>query len=190
MSGKRMAINRRRRYFRRYKSVAMNYFRAKVEMVFNIGFPNEGGSVFFSEVNSPSITCGQIFRSSQYYGFLTNAFGYFKLTGLLIEVVPQSINFTISTNGFAVLLGFAFGQTQTQSYNALAADNNTLLLGSNTNSRRYISTWNSVGWKSTKENDEAYGLFSVASNINGPNNRAPSWSVRLSLYLAFKKSNI
>jgi hypothetical protein len=168
----------------------MNYFRARVEMVFNIGFPNEGGSVFFSEVNSPSVTCSQIFRSSQYFGFLSNAFGYFKLTGLLIEVVPQSINFTVPTNGFAVLLGFGFGQTNSQSYNALAADNNTLLLGSNTNSRRYISTWNSIGWKSTKENDEAYGLFSVASNVNGPNNRAPSWSVRLSLYLAFKKSNI
>ena len=190
MAGKRMVINRRRRYFRRYKSVSMNYFRAKVEMVVNIGYPDNGGSIYFSEVVAPSISCNQLFQSSQYYGFLSNAFGYFKVTAVSMEVVPQSINFTIQTNGFAVLLGFAFGQTVAQNYNALAADNNTLLLGSNTNSRRYISTWNSIGWKSTKENTEAYGLFSVAGNVNAANNRAPSWSARLSLYLAFKKSNI
>ena len=82
----------RRRYYRngyrRYRSLSNQYFRAKIEGVYTIAWPTQPGAPVFAEVEGPSLTFGAVFSSSQYYGSLVNMFGYFKVTGVLMEVVP------------------------------------------------------------------------------------------------------
>ena len=86
----------RRRYarrYRRYRSLSNQYFKAKVEGVYTIAWPTSSGIPVFAEPNAASITFGTIFSNSQYYGSLVSMFGYYKVTGVLMEITPGSNNF-------------------------------------------------------------------------------------------------
>ena len=185
----------RRRYrygYRRYRSVSNQYFRIRVEGVYTIAFPSaQVGEPVFAENNGLRIvTFNTLFSSSQYYGSLTSMFGYYKVSGVLMEVVPGSNNFKgLNTIGINVLLGFRFGQGSVMSYKELVADNNSIVLGINSNKRKYASTMGSNGWTSTAENN-ALGAFSVGSSMQADMANSPSWTCRLAVYMIFKKSNI
>ena len=192
---KTVTMYARRRYargYRRYRSVSNSYFRTRVEGVYTIAFPSaQVGEPVFAENNGLRVvTFNTLFSSSQYYGSLTSMFGYYKVSGVLMEVVPGSNNFKgLNTIGINVLLGFRFGQGSVMSYKELVADNNSIILGINSNKRKYASTMGSNGWTSTAENN-ALGAFSIASSIQSNLNVAPSWTCRLAVYMIFKKSNI
>ena len=185
----------RRRYrygYRRYRSVSNQYFRIRVEGVYTIAFPSaQVGEPVFAENNGLRIvTFNTLFSSSQYYGSLTSMFGYYKVSGVLMEVVPGSNNFKgLNTIGINVLLGFRFGQGSVMTYKELVADNNSILLGINSNKRKYASTMGSNGWTSTADNN-ALGAFSVSSSMQADMANSPSWTCRLAVYMIFKKSNI
>ena len=89
----------RKRYYRygyrRYRSVSNSYFRTRVEGVYTIAFPSaQVGEPVFAENNGLRIvTFNTLFSSSQYYGSLVNMFGYYKVSGVLMEVVPGTNNF-------------------------------------------------------------------------------------------------
>lgn len=180
-----------RRGFRRYKNVSNTYFRVRVEGVYTIAFPQQAGTPIFVENNQLStVTFNSLFASSQYYGSLTSMFGYYKVSGILMEVTPGQNNFKgITVVGLNVLLGFNFGKGGAMTYQQLVADNNSIILGINTNKRKYTSTMGSNGWSSTAENN-ALGAFSVAASINSTYTIAPSWTCRLAVYMVFKKSNV
>lgn len=177
--------------FRRYKSVSNIYFRARVEGVYTVTFPDQAGSAIFAENNQlNTVTFDTLFSSSQYYGSLTSMFGYYKVSGILMEVTPGQNNFKgISIVGLNVLLGFRFGQNAAMTYKELSADNNSIVLGINTNKRKYTSTMGSNGWTSVA-NENTLGCFSVASSLNSSLAIAPSWTCRLAVYMLFKKSNV
>ena len=187
----------RKRYYRygyrRYRSVSNSYFRTRVEGVYTITFPTtqQSGQPLFAENNGLStVTFNSLFSSSQYYGSLTSMFGYYKVSGVLMEVAPgANIYKGLTTVGLNVLVGFRFGQAGAMSYQELVADNNSIILGINTNKRKYASTMGSNGWTSTAENN-ALGAFSIASSMTSNLNIAPSWTCRLSVYMIFKKSMI
>ena len=196
-----MAISRtvtkygRRRYYRgyrRYRNVSNSYFRTRVEGVYTITFPTtqQAGQPIFAENNSlNTVTFNRLFSSSQYYGSLTSMFGYYKVSGVLMEVAPGANNYKgLTTVGLNVLLGFRFGQDGAMTYQQLVADNNSIILGLNTNKRKYASTMGSNGWTSTASLN-SLGSFSVASSIASTLSNAPSWTCRLSVYMIFKKSN-
>ena len=150
----------RKRYYRRYRryrSVSNSYFRTRVEGVYTITFPTtqQSGQPLFAENNGLStVTFNTLFSSSQYYGSLTSMFGYYKVSGVLMEVAPgANIYKGLTTVGLNVLVGFRFGQAGAMSYQELVADNNSILLGINTNKRKYSSTMGSNGWTSTSENN-------------------------------------
>lgn len=177
--------------FRRYRSVSNTYFRTRVEGVYTISFPEQAGSAIFVENNQLSVvTFDSLFRSSQYYGSLTSMFGYYKVSGVLMEITPGQNNFKgITVVGLNVILGFNFGKVAAMTYKELVADNNSIVLGINTNKRKYTSTMGSNGWTSTNENN-SLGCFTVASSINSTYTIAPSWTCRLAVYMIFKKSNV
>ena len=200
MSTTKKGTTYRRRYYgryygygyRRYRSVGNSYLRTRVEGVFTITFPSlqDGDPVFAENNGLNTVTFNKLFSSSQYYGSLTSMFGYYKVTGVLMEVVPGSNNFKgLNSIGLTVLLGFRFGQGSAMTYQELVADNNSIILGINSNKRKYASTMGSNGWTSTAGGDSV-GAFSIASSIQTNMNTAPSWTCRLSVYMIFKKSMV
>lgn len=181
-----------RRGFRRYKNVSNTYFSTRVEAVYTIAFPEQAGHAIFVENQQlNTVTFNTLFTSSQYYGSLTSMFGYYKVSGVLMEITPGQNNFKgITVVGLNVLLGFNFGKSGAMTYQELVADNNSIILGINTNKRKYTSTMGSNGWTSTADINNSLGAFSVASSINSTYTIAPSWTCRLAVYMLFKKSNV
>ena len=161
----------RRRYargYRRYRSVSNSYFRTRVEGVYTIAFPSaQVGEPVFAENNGlRMVTFNTLFQSSQYYGSLVSMFGYYKVSGVLMEVAPGSNNFKgLNQIGINVLLGFRFGKDTAMTYKELVADNNSILLGINSNKRKYASTMGSNGWTSTDDPNNELGAFSVGSSM-------------------------
>ena len=184
----------RRRYargYRRYRSLSNQYFRAKIEGVYTIAFPTQDGNPVFAEPNAESITFGAVFSSSQYYGSLTSMFGYYKVYGVAMEVVPGPRNFKGTANvGNKVFVGFKCGTSTTMGYHELVASNNSIMLGVDTRTRKYSSTMGSVGWVSLSDTIDNVGNFSVASSTTGTLDRQPTWTCKFSLYMMFKKVNI
>ena len=187
---------RRRRYrygYRRYRSVSNSYFRTRVEGVYTIAFPSQqdGDPVFAENNGLKTVTFGTLFSSSQYYGSLTSMFGYYKVSGVLMEITPGSNNFRgVNVVGVNVLLGFRFGNSAAMSYQELVADNNSIILGINTNKRKYVSTMGSNGWIATADVNSSLGAFSIASSVQQNLSNAPSWTCRLAVYMIFKKSMV
>ena len=185
----------RRRYYRyrRYRSVSNQYFRIRVEGVYTIAFPNgQVGEPVFAENNQLRVvTFNTLFSSSQYYGSLTSMFGYYKVSGVLMEITPGQNNFKgITVVGLNVLLGFRFGLVRVMTYKELVADNNSIVLGINSNKRKYASTMGSNGWHSTDDTNNEMGAFSVASAQNSSTTYSPTWACKLCVYILFTKSNI
>ena len=184
-----------RRYargYRRYRSLSNQYFRAKIEGVYTIAWPSQPGGPVFAEANGPSLTFGAVFSSSQYYGSLVNMFGYYKVTGVSMEVIPGPRNFDgTATVGMKTFVGFKCGTSATMPYHELVANNNSIMLGVTTRVRKYSSTMGSTGWVSASGNIDNVGSFSVASsNTTGTTERQPTWTCKFSLYMIFKKVNI
>ena len=186
----------RRRYarrYRRYRNVSNVYFPCRVEGVYTIAFPNtqSGGGPIFAENGQLSLVSFlSLFQASQYYGSFTNMFGYYKVTGVLMEVTPGPNNYKgFNVLGLNVLLGFRFGKSRVMTYQELVADNNSIVLGVNTIKRKYASALGSNGWTSTGENN-TMGAFSVGSSLNSTLANAPSWTCKLAVYILFKKTNV
>ena len=185
----------RRRYrygYRRYRNVSNVYFPCRVEGVYTIAFPsNEAGKPRFFDSSqnwSYVVPFSTLFQASQYYGSLINMFGYYKVSGVKIEVQPNSDN-TVNVRQLApILIGFRTGAVDQMTYNELVADNNSLFL-STTPNKRYVSTMNSQGWGPTNS-EQVVGAFSVGSTVASTVSNYPTWSCKLSVYMLFKKSNI
>ena len=181
------------RGYRRYRNVSNVYFPCRVEGVFTIAFPNtqSGGGPIFAENGQLSIVSFvSLFQASQYFGSLTNMFGYYKVTGVLMEVTPGPNNYKgFNTLALIALLGFRFGKTTAMNYQELVADNNSIVLGVNTIKRKYASAMGSTGWTPVTSTMNSMGSFCVASSLDAQLVNAPSWTCRLAVYMLFKKSN-
>ena len=195
MAMKRTSTYRRRsyrRYYRRYRSVSNQYFPCRVEGVYTIGYPSDASGVprFYDAAGNynTSVPFSTLFQGSQYYGSLVTMFGYYKVTGVKMEVQPQFDNAANVRQLHPILLGFRAGSIATMTYSELIADNNSLFLGTSPN-KRYISTMNAQGWSATST-EQAVGAFSVASAQNSSTTYAPTWACKLCVYILFKKSNI
>lgn len=190
---KRTAYRRRsyRRYYRRYRSVANQYFPCRVEGVYTISFPENAGQPRFYDASqnySSVVPFSTLFRGFQYYGSLVSMFGYYKVTGVKMEVQSHLDNAANVRQTSPILLGFRFGSIAQMTYNELIADNNSLFLGTSPN-KKYVSTMNSQGWGPTST-EQVVGAFSVASSSVSTVSYSPTWSCKLCVYILFKKSNV
>ena len=194
MAMKKMTTYRRRyyrRYYRRYRSVANQYFPCRVEGVYTISFPSDSGAPRFYDASSNYayvVPFAVLFKGSQYYGSLVNMFGYYKVSGVKMEVQPHLDNAANVRQTAPILLGFRTGSIAQMTYSELIADNNSLFLGTSPN-KKYISTMNSQGWGPTNT-EQVVGAFSVASAQNSSTSYSPTWSCKLCVYILFKKSNV
>lgn len=193
MAMKRTAYRRRsyRRYYRRYRSVSNQYFPCRVEGVYTIGYPaQEGTPRFFDAAGNWSsvVPFSTLFSNSQYYGSLVNMFGYYKVTGVRMEVQPNWDNATAIKQEAPILLGFRTGSVAQMTYPELIADNNSFFLGTGSQ-KKYVSTMNSQGWGPTNT-EQVVGAFSVASSETSTRGESPRWSCKLCVYILFKKSNV
>ena len=192
--GKMTAYRRRtyRRYYRRYRSLSNQYFPCRVEGVFTIGFPSDqsGSPRFYDAASNYSsvVTFSALFQGSQYYGSLVNMFGYYKVTGVKMEVQPQFDNAANVRQLHPILLGFRAGSIVSMTYSELIADNNSLFLGTSPN-KKYVSTMNSSGWGPTNT-EQIVGAFSVGSSGSSTKTYSPTWACKLCVYILFKKSNV
>ena len=181
----------RRRYYRRYRSVSNRYFPCRVEGVYTIAFPSDAGSPrFYDSAGNYSyvVAFANLFRGSQYYGSLVKMFGYYKVTGVKMEVQPHLDNAANVKQTAPILIGFRTGSITQMTYNELVADNNSLFLGTS-HGKKYVSTMNSQGWGPTNT-DQVVGAFSVSSPGVSTTTSAPTWACKLSVYILFKKSNV
>ena len=192
--GKKTAIRRRtyRRYYRRYRSVSNQYFPCRVEGVYTIAFPGDSSGTprFYDTSSNYSyvVSFATLFRGSQYYGSLVKMFGYYKVTGVKMEVQPHLDNAANVRQPGPILLGFRTGSVVQMTYNELVADNNSLFLGTSAN-KKYVSTMNSSGWGPTNT-EQVVGAFSVSSPGVSTTTNAPTWACKLCVYILFKKSNV
>ena len=185
----------RRRYYRRYRryrNVSNVYFPCRVEGAFTIAFPNtqSGGQPIFAENGQLSLVSFlSLLQASQYYGSLTSMFGYYKVTGVSMEVTPGPKNYNgFNTLALIVLMGVRFGKSTAMNYKELVADNNSIVLGVNTVKRKYVSAMGSTGWTPVSSTD-SMGSFSLASSLDTDLVNSPSWTCKLAVYMLFKKSN-
>ena len=182
----------RRRYYRRYRSVANRYFPCRVEGVYTISYPvgDDGAPRFYDAAGNYNfvVTFATLFSNSQYYGSLVNMFGYYKVTGVRMEVHPNWDNSGNVIQQYPILLGFRTGSIAQMNYSELVADNNSLFLGVSPQ-KKYVSTMNSQGWGPTNT-EQVVGAFSVASSDVSNRGRSPIWSCKLCVYILFKKSNV
>ena len=195
MAMKKMTAYRRRsyrRYYRRYRSVSNQYFPCRVEGVYTIAFPGDaaGTARFFdaSQNWSSVVPFSTLFSNSQYYGSLVKMFGYYKVTGVRMEVQPHWDNSGNIRQLNPILIGFKTGSIAQMTYAELIADNNSLFLGTSPN-KKYISTMNSSGW-GPANTDQVVGAFSVSSPGVSTTTSAPTWACKLCVYILFKKSNV
>ena len=193
-AGKKTAYRRRsyRRYYRRYRSVSNQYFPCRVEGVYTIAFPSDAAGTprFYDTSSNYSyvVSFATLFRGSQYYGSLVKMFGYYKVTGVRMEVQPHLDNAANVRQPGPILLGFRTGSVVQMTYNELVADNNSLFLGTSPN-KKYVSTMNSSGWGPTNT-EQVVGAFSVSSPGVSTTTNAPTWACKLCVYILFKKSNV
>ena len=185
----------RRRYarrYRRYRGFSNQYFRARIEGIYTVAFPQSTGDPVFAERNTPTFSFFDVLANSQFYSSLSMMFGYYKITGVAMEVTPGPKNFEgTSTVGAKTLVGFKFGSDSNFDYHKLVADNNSILLGVLTKSRRYVSTMGATDWLPSSGTDtNGIGCFAVASSITGTLTNQPTWTCKLSIYMVFKKSMV
>ena len=167
------------------------YFPCRVEGVYTIAFPSDAGSpLFYDTAGNVSyvVAFANLFRGSQYYGSLVKMFGYYKVSGVKMEVQPHLDNAANVKQTAPILIGFRTGSVVQMTYNELVADNNSLFLGISP-SKKYVSTMNSQGWGPTNT-DQVVGAFSVASPGVSTTSSAPTWACKLCVYILFKKSNV
>ena len=168
------------------------YFPCRVEGVYTIAFPSDAAGTprFYDTSSNYSyvVSFATLFRGSQYYGSLVKMFGYYKVTGVKMEVQPHLDNAANVRQPGPILLGFRTGSVVQMTYNELVADNNSLFLGTSPN-KKYVSTMNSQGWGPTAT-EQVVGAFSVASSNPSSTTYSPTWSCKLCVYILFKKSNV
>ena len=167
------------------------YFPCRVEGAYTIAFPNSSGQPRFFDASQNSdfaVTFADLFNHSQFYGSLVNMFGYYKVSGVKMEVQPHLDNASNVRQVCPIILGFRTGSIAQMTYNELVAENNSLFLGTSP-IKKYVSTMNSSGWSPTNTM-QVVGAFSVGSPLDGTSTLFPTWSCKLSVYILFKKSNI
>ena len=143
---------RARRRFRRYKSLWSEYnvFRTKCEYSTPLLYPNEAGQPYFTNTNNNNrkyITFPEMMAKYKNNTALREMFGYCKITGIKVEVIPHSNNVSVTgiSNQTPVVLAFLMGvsaENQNASYSDLVCVNTSLILDpSNRQSYFNVPSW-------------------------------------------------
>ena len=218
----------RKKYgYRRFKSVSMNYFKVKMEYTDRIIFVQHvpgsepgalyGGPARFLTREGANgedpfkVSLQFILDQYMYTNSLAAIFAYYKLTGIRVEVVPESRNSALSSveeiNNEKytvpyplVYLSFRAGNNSLQNVSECRSNNQSIVLNANQKVSRY---WRVYGVTSTfiTTGTSFSGAFSVrneyptGSDAQSKTTRSlmvyafqPSWQVKISAYYLYKYS--
>ena len=226
----RKAISRkfRRRYgYKRYKSVSMNYFKVKMEYCDRIIFPEMtplannakiygGPAKFKTRALLPNdepykITLQSVLDQYMYTNSLKAIFAYYKLTGIRVELIPESRNTGIYTTYEAqdakyvvpypmIFFSYRSGTNDAQNVADCRANNQSIVLDPCRKISRY---WRVYGTTSTfvATGSAFSGAFSIrneypqGADADSSQTRGlmvyelqPSWQVKISVYYLYKYS--
>ena len=191
----------KRRYYRRFRryKAPTQYFKAKAEFVDKIQFPDgPGGAAYFvSRVAEPVVLNRSLLPNTailegySYAVILAGLFSYYKITGIGIEVTPESRNSSIPAANVnpIVYISYRAGNSNSQVLQEVKSNNNTMILDPITRQKRY--------WRPGPYTDGDYfntgggafaGAFTLLSDGNGVYAGQPSWQIRIIFYYLYKGS--
>lgn len=186
----------RRRYRRYYKKKAVKtsnqYLRVRVDKTYQINFPQnqngQPGFVINNELHS-KLTVNDVLANSTYYQEMKTMWGYSKLTGVAVMVMPGSCVRQSGEFGYALAVGFMYGQPYAENFNSLMQADSSLLANPFSTVRKYNTVKGSNWWYSTN-NEGGTGSFYCYSDQNKSRDANQSYLVKLSLYMTLSKSNL
>lgn len=226
----RKAISRkfRKRYgFKRYKSVSMNYFKVKMEYTDRIVFAEyTPGSAQGSLYGGPArfktratmdgeepfkISLQYVLDQYMYTNSLAAIFAYYKITGIRVELVPESRNCGLSSveevNDLKwtvpypmVYFSYRSGNNSLQTVAECRSNNQSIILNPQQKISRY---WRVYGTTSTfiTTGTAFSGAFTVRNEYPTADDQQsrslrtlmvyafqPSWQVKISVYYLYKYS--
>lgn len=185
---------RRRRAFRRYRNIWSEYnvLRTKCEYTSPLLFPNESGQPYFS--NSPSnnrryLTFAEMMDRYARNNNLREMFGYVKVTGVRLEVIPHSNNLSVTglSNQTPVCIAILFGTSAENAgadYNDVVTCNTAVIADPVTRIARYFSA-KGGSWDLKVASDATAigaGTLIVRAMNNGAYSASPGWNVKVTLY--------
>ena len=220
----------KKKALKRYKSISMQYFRVKVEYNDRIVFTTAAGAgteqaqvyggpaMFLSRETMGGdnrFTCnlGVIMQSYTYYNTLRGLFSYYKLTGIKVEIVPESRNSALpSTIRMEevyynlpypqIMFSYRGGSNNSQTLSEVKANNQSILLNSNQRVSRYWRVYGmTTSYLATEENSFFAGAFTIRNEYpigDTANdrrvrsfmvyNQMPSFQVKINCYYIYKYS--
>ena len=218
----------RKKYgYRRFKSVSMNYFKVKMEytdrIIFAQNVPGSGpGSIYGGPAKFAtrvSMTGEEPFKVSlqyvldqyMYTNSLAAIFAYYKLTGIRVELVPESRNSALSSIEEIenekytipypmVFFSYRSGNNSLQTVAECRSNNQSIVLNPNQKVSRYwrvygttstfITTGTSFSGAFTVRNEYPTGEDAQSKTTRSLMVYAfqPSWQVKISVYYLYKYS--
>ena len=191
---RRRTYTYRRRYYRRYRRISANYFRAKVEASGMITWPTNAGQPILKIVGTEGscLTFNQLLSSTTYLQTLQSMFSFYRINGILIETVPhaknQAGNSTISGQS-PTFLGPRAANDNQMSFDELKSVNSAILLNPIQQQRKYTKFYGFYGDYLSTSSSPAVTI-SIASLENNTNAAGPKWDWKATFYLTYKKSKI
>lgn len=220
----------KKKYFKRYKAVSMQYFHVKVEYNDRIVFTTVagagseqaavyGGPAMFARrealggENRFCVNLGVIMQSYTYYNILRGLFSYYKLTGIRVELIPESRNaalssmITIDNTSYnlpypQIMFSYRGGDNNSQTLAEVKANNQSIMLNPNQRMVRYWRVYGTTtSYLSTDENNFFAGAFTIRNDYPETNSvedkrtrslmvysKMPSYQVKINVYYTYKYS--
>lgn len=218
----------KRKYgYKRYKSVSMNYFKVKMEYCDRIIFPEMtplaqnaqiyGGPAKYktrallNQEEPYKITLQYVLDQYMYTNSLRSIFAYYKITGIRVELIPESRNIGMYSTYEAqdqkyavpypmIFFSYRSGSNDLQTVAECRANNQSIVLDPCKKISRY---WRVFGATSTfvTTGSAFTGAFSIrneyptADDAQSRQTRSlmvyelqPSWQVKISVYYLYKYS--
>ena len=191
-----------RRRLRRYRNVwnEYNVLRTKCEYSTPLLFPGEAGQPYFHNTtnnNRSWITFPQMMEAYGKNTMLREMFGYCKITGIKVEVIPHSNNMSVAglSNQTPVCLAFLMG-VSAENANAAYADlimvNTSMIVDPTNRQSRYYSL-KGAAWDLKGANDNnliAAGTMIVRAMNAGAFNVSPGWNIKITLYCYWRYAKV
>ena len=187
----------KKRAYRRFKNISYNYFSVKLEHTDTVYFPQDAGQpLFLSKVDEQLqaqrslLSFGDIFRLYPQVNTLGGLFTYYKIKAVSLEAIPCASNINGSRNVVEdpiVILGCRANNNVVMTYSEVRILNNALICDPVNTKRKYDNLIGSTSaW--TDVQSAINGSISVVSNTNFSGNTTPRWTVKITLYVLYKKS--
>lgn len=192
----------RRKLVRRYKNMwnEYNVLRTKCEYTTPLLFPTNAGQPYFHNTtnnNRKWITFPQMMELYGKNTILREMFGYCKISGVKIEVLPHSNNVSVAglSNQTPVVIAFLMG-VSAENANAAYADlimvNTSIIADPSNRQSRYFSTkgaaWDLKG--AADNNLIGAGTMIVRSMNDGAFNVSPGWNIKVTLYCYWRYAKV